>query len=328
MIIKRKKKNISIKDFYERRNKILIKRKLGGFGDILMQRMMFEDFAKTGLDIYYSCPHQFIEMAQDHKFLNNEPIEISRLDEEKFGAIYDITTVCMFTESKEKEKNKKHRSDIWANYCGIELTNHEMHLSLDIESVNFCRGVLDKINPEKKPIILLCTKSSNNALGEAKGMTNQQIKDVVRYVKEIGLFPITTDEFKQKIYEELDVYEFMPITVKTWIALVSICDCVLSVDTATFHLAGGLKRPLIGVFSFTDGKVYGKYYDFVLVQKHRDNGDWACGPCYAFIQCSKDQINSKKPCITELSSLDIITGINKAIKKWKINKELDQQKLH
>ena len=197
MIIKKRKKQISIKDFYERRNKVLIKRRLGGFGDILMQRMMFEDLSSIGFDIYYSCPHQFIEMAQDHKFLKNEPIEISKLDENTFGAIYDITTICMLTESKEKGKNNKHRSDIWANYCGLELTNHEMYLNPEVESVNFCMGVLDKINPEKKPVILLCTKSSNNPLGTAKGMTEQQVRDVVNYVKKIGLFPITTDELRQ-----------------------------------------------------------------------------------------------------------------------------------
>jgi len=45
-------------------------------------------------------------------------------------------------------------------------------------------------------------------------------------------------------------------------------------------LAGGLGKPLCGIFTFADGKIYGKHYDFVLVQKHRDNGNWNCGSCF------------------------------------------------
>jgi len=317
-IIKKKKKELSIKKFFERRNKVLIKRTLGGFGDILMQRMMFEDFAKTGLDIHYTCPSQFIELVQDHKFLKEEPIELHKIDEEEFGIVYDITRICAYTESRELEKNTRHRSDIWANYCGVDLTKHEMHLTVDPECLSFCRDSAEKINPEKRPMVLLCTKSSAGALGIAKSLTNEQTRKIVEYVKSLGMVPITTDEKHQDIYSEMGVMQFTPITVKTWIALVSICDLVISVDTATFHMAGGLKKPLVGVFSFIDGKVYGKHYEFVLVQKHRDNGDWDCGPCFAFIRCPKESTSTRKPCITHLSFEEIKAGIDEAIRKWEI----------
>lgn len=314
-LIKKKKKEISIKNFYERKNKVLIKRKCGGFGDVLMQRMIFEDLKKLDIEITYSCPYQFIEMANNHPYLDNV-LDLSRVNEDEYGIIYDISTICAITESKELEKNKNHRSDIWANFIGLKLENHEMHLAVDVESKNFCLDIIKKINTEKKPTILLCTKSSNNPLGKAKGLTSEQTKKIVNYVKEIGLFPITTDELIQEIYTELEVKQFTPIDVKTWISLVSVCDYILSVDTATFHIAGGLKKPLIGIFSFTDGKIYGKYFDFILIQKHKDNGDWDCGPCFKFIACPKDKINSKKPCITELTTEEIKKGIDEAIKKW------------
>lgn len=319
MIIRKKKKQISIRQFSERQDKVLIKRKFGGFGDILMQRMMFEDFSKSGIKVFYSCPHQFIEMAQSHPFLSEEPIEISKIDDEDFGIVYDISSICKQTESREGSNNKKHRSDIWANHCGIELQKHEMHLSVDPESLQFCKNILSSINEDNNPVVLLCTKSTNDDFGEAKSLTNNQISKVVEHVKSLGMLPVTTGDSKQEIYEALGVKQFTPINIKTWIALVQACDLIVSVDTATFHIAGGLKKPLVGIFSFTNGKVYGKYYDFVLVQKHRDNGDWDCGPCYVMTHCVKDQINKKKPCITELSDLEIKNGISSAIKNWNIN---------
>lgn len=321
MIIKKKNKPLSIKQFFERRNKVLIKRRVGGFGDVLMQRMMFEDFSSTGLDVYYTCPEPFIEMARDHEYLAEEPIELSRVNEEDFGVVYDISTICAITESRKLEKNKDHRSDIWARYCGVELTKHEMHLKIDQESFNFCKETIKKINVENKPVVLLCTKASDNLMGEAKGLTEQQTIDIVDYVRKKNLFPITTDEKEQKIYNLLNVPQFTPITSKTWLALVYSSDLVISVDTATFHMAGGLKKPLVGIFSVTDGKVYGKYYDFVLVQKHRDNGDWSCGPCFAFSHCIKDRVNKKKPCITELREREINKGIDEAIERWKLSSQ-------
>jgi hypothetical protein len=83
-------------------------------------------------------------------------------------------------------------------------------------------------------------------------------------------------------------------------------------------LAGELKKPLVGVFTFADGKVYGRYYDFVLVQKHRDNGDWDCGPCYNWGNCTKTE-KVPKPCLTEITAEMIIEGVDKMFDKWPLS---------
>ena len=150
-LIKRKH-NLSIRDFYNRRNKVLIRRTLGGFGDILMQRMMFEDFSKIDVEIHYACPHEFMEMSLNHPFLKNIK-EINKVSLIDYGIIYDITTICAITESKELSNNKRHRSDIWANHCGVELTKHEMHLYPEIEQIENCKRLIKEINPNGHEII-------------------------------------------------------------------------------------------------------------------------------------------------------------------------------
>jgi len=312
-LILKNKKNLSLQDFYERRNKVLIKRGTGGFGDILMQRMMFEDFSKTNLEIHYTCPYPFIQFAFNHPFLNNVK-EMSQVKESDYGVIYDITTVCAKTETILGSKNNKHRSDIWAKHCGVELTNHEMYLNPDPVQVEICKKILNEINPENKKIVVLSTKSTDTDFGKAKSLTDKQIVEIVEYLRKEDIVPITIDKQNQAIYDLLKVEQFVDISPQKWIALVSLSDYVISVDTATFHLAGGLKRPLVGIFSFTDGKIYGKYFDFVLVQKHRDEGNWDCGPCFVHTSCTKDSNNVQKPCITELKTEEIIKGFNKARK--------------
>ena len=132
-----KKKSITLKDHFLRRNKILIKRRLGGHGDILMQRMMFEDF-KTQfphLEFSWAVPHEFIGMARNHPYV--ETLEVNSINkdatnDEKFGAVYDLNVAC---DKQEIKSLTTHRSDIWASYCGIKLTNHNMHLSLDTNAI-------------------------------------------------------------------------------------------------------------------------------------------------------------------------------------------------
>lgn len=306
-LIKRKH-NLSIRDFYNRRNKVLIRRTLGGFGDILMQRMMFEDFSKIDVEIHYACPHEFMEMSLNHPFLKNIK-EINKVSLIDYGIIYDITTICAITESKELSNNKRHRSDIWANHCGVELTKHEMHLYPEIEQIENCKRLIKEINPNGKTVVLLATRSVDNDFAIAKSLTETQIEKLVSSIIENDMIPITVHKNHQDIYNRLNVKQFVSLHPQTWIALVACSDIIVSIDTATFHIAGGLKKPLVGIFSFTDGKVYGKYYKFLLVQKHRDNGDWDCGPCFNCHACPKEKVLKQKPCLTEIDPSDIMDAI-------------------
>lgn len=301
-------KPVTIQEHFFRRNKILIKRKYGGFGDIIMQRMMFEDFNNCfeNADITYCCPRQYLEFAKNHPYAHALPIE--EINEKDYGAVYDISTACRVHESRLGSKNTKNRSDIWANYCGIKLQNHNCHFSCD--KTDFYKKCLHEINPNKKPIVLFVAKSTKCDFGQAKSLTSKQIIEVSNYLLNSGFFVFTIHNEPIQEFTDLGVAQFLNIECEAWKELVGASDYVVSVDTGTFHLAGALKKPLVGIFSFTDGKIYGKYYDFVLVQKHRDDGNWDCGPCFLCALCPKSK-ELQKPCITELQSKEIIQGFQK-----------------
>ena len=314
-LINKKQSIISLKDHFLRRNKVLIQRKLGGFGDILMQRMMFEDFKAQfpHLEFSWSVPHKFISMAQNHPYTNT--IEFNSIKHEEFGIIYDTTIACTRYETRTKN-NKLNRSDIWANHCGINLINHEMHLKLNQESIDDFKLKLNQANPENKPTVLLATHSTDDSVGISKSLTDTQIIETIAKLQKLGYFVYTIHNKSLPVHEQIT--QFLDLKIDQWLAIVSLSNYIISVDTATFHIAGGLKKPLVGIFTFTDGKVYGKHYDFVLVQKHKDNGDWDCGPCFNLTLCPKCP-NFPKPCLTELTSEDIIDGLLKASQKWPIN---------
>ena len=312
-LIKATKKPIAIKDFYKKRNKILIKRECGGTGDILMQRMMFEDVVTKypQVEINYAIPKAFHAVASNHPFVS--PIDINSYKEEDFGICFNTTTQCRIHEMKFGEKNQKHRSDIWAESFGVKLKNHNMHLkACPIKTEKF----KNHFKKNNKKVVLLATTSTPGFFGASKSLTHEQIFDLVSELKNRDYHVCTVHNEFQKVFQTADVEQFVDLEFEDWAALINSCDCVISIDTSTFHLTGGLKKPLVGIFSFTDGKVYGKYFDFVLVQKHRDNGNWDCGPCFNLHMCGKCKNQYPKPCMTDLSAKQIMEGFELAKKKW------------
>ena len=316
-LIYKKHDIISLKEHFLRKNKVLIKRRIGGIGDILMQRMMFEDFKNQfpHLEFSWAVPQKYTHMAKNHPY--TDTIEINAVKNNEFGAIYDITIACTKHETRTKN-NQINRCDIWANYCGIKCHNHNMFIESNENLINEFKSIFKKLNPENKPIVLISSQSTDDDVGISKSLNEQQITEIIAKIKNLGYYPCTIHNKSQSIYEKLNIDQFIELKFDQWIAVICSVDYIISVDTATFHLAGGLRKPLIGIFSFTDGKVYGKYYDFILVQKHRDNGDWDCGPCFKFAGCVKCK-KPLKPCLTELSKEEIQQGILTMFKKWPIN---------
>jgi len=311
MLIKRSLKkhnvpqNLSLSEFREMRNKILVLRQNGGVGDILMQRMMFEDFKLIFPEghITYACPEKYMHLTENHPFID-EAISCDKVKLDNYIVCYNISNPCNRHEMRIAPFSDKHRSDIWANHCGVILTKHDMHLNLTEEMKQFGHDTVDRLNVKKQPTVLFCPVSA--MLG--KNLSGGQITETVHGLRDMGLFVYSSHVRPTDELIKLNVPIVADISLRKWMGVVNAADYVVSVDTAAFHLSAGLKKPLVGIFTFIDGKVYGKYYDFILVQKHRDNGDWDCGPCYAWTQCPKDTHNKRKPCVIKITPQMILDG--------------------
>lgn len=292
---------INLRKFNELKNKILILRKIGGLGDIFMHRMIFEDIKNLdpNIDLYFACPQKYHDAVNDYPGIT--VIDSTQVYFDQFGQYYDTTSACCEYENWKAPYSDLHRSDIWANHCGIELKNHNMHFNLNY-------------TPNKKPIVLFSPISAMRT----KNLLPSQIKFIVEKIRDMGLEIIGCHNNKIKEFEDLKVPIKTDLNIKQFISLINSVDYVISVDTSTFHCAGGLKKPLLGIFAWSDGKVYGKYYDCVICQKHRDNGNWDCGPCYLWCNCKKEPASIPKPCITELTLEEINNGIIELFKKFPI----------
>ena len=318
---KRIKKELTPREYYNKRNKILLTYDARGIGDILNIRMLFKNFKSLAPDshITFACFDQYKELLQNHPYLD-DVISSKNINLDNYVASYDITTTCIHYESYQMGKNTKHRAEIWADHCGIPLESKDMHLpiiknekiiegGLEIKQL---RGISTREQNKDGPSVLF----SPLAFEVIRSLTVVQMKETVKFLKDKGLFVFVTHDTPIQIYQEMDLPMLIGNTLSDWMSYVYNADYVVTVDTATFHYAGGLGKPLTGIFTHVDGKLRGKFYDFVLVQKHRDNGDWSCGPCYNYLHCSHpkcDKQSMVRPCLTELNPEEIKVGIEKML---------------
>lgn len=298
---------LSLKDFHSKRNQIVIWHDKGGLGDVLMQRMLFDDFKSLMPDseLIFACLPEYMAAAEDHPCVS-KVLDSRTINPNDYIVCYNT---CVTLADRYENGNApclEHRSDIWAKYCGINLTSHEMRFNLDNNLVQDCRT---KITQSNKKTVLFAPVSKM----ATKTLLPFQVQAVIDATKDCHLVGIHTKDIPELSKAGIPVIK--NASIKEWMCYIAAADYVISVDTATFHMAGGLKKPLLGIFTFADGKAYGKHFDFILVQKHRDNGNWECGPCFKFASCPKCK-TIQKPCLTELTKAEIQQGIEQLFCKW------------
>jgi hypothetical protein len=306
---------ISVRDFYNKRNRILVLRETGGLGDILMHRMMFEDFKLLApdLNVCFACPEKYHEAVEDHPYID-EILDSKKIDPRDFVMSYTTTSACTRHEMMMAPLSKKNRADIWANHCGVELTRHNMHINLESR---YAEAARERLGAQNGPKIALCPISAMIV----KNLTTEQQNGLIARLRLLGCY---TYILHNKPLPEVDAPVWNGLSIREWMGAIDAADYVISVDTAGFHYAGGTGKPLTGIFTFADGKVYGRHYDFVLVQKHWDNGDWDCGPCYSWPNCPKVK-TVPKPCLTELTIDIMMDGVQQMMEKWPFGKKTHRE---
>jgi ADP-heptose:LPS heptosyltransferase len=293
-------KYFNLNEFIEKRDDVLILRNHGGLGDIFMHRMMFADFKRLAPEakITFALPKQYHDAVSDHPFIDHI-VDCNKVDRSQFPISYNTSKACIRYELKIAPLSDKHRSDIWADQCGITLQDHRMHIILTEEEKQKGRDLIEKHRTNSGPVVILVPISAM----KAKNLSESQQKTIINNSKARGCCVIG---LHNKPIPTLPTIS--NVSIREWMAVLYAADYVVSVDTAAFHFAGGVGKPLMGIFTFADGKVYGKYFDFVLVQKHRDDG-FACGPCYAWARCPYP--GSVKPCLAQIDDKMLNEGLEK-----------------
>ena len=304
----------SLKNFLQIKNKILVYRNAGGYGDILNMRMIFEGLKNQFPDflIDWAVPYPFFPAASGHPFVN-KLVSCGEYKEKDYLHIYNLTHACVRYEWAKGRLNDKNRADIWTNHIGCQLNSYNMHMP-DM-SRHFIK-IVDTLKSlgwdGQKKIVVFTPRSSVS------------VKDLpythCEYIKKI------TKDFFLVILHNMPIIDLMGLNIPTIstfsldesMAMIQFCDFVISTDTGHLHCAGGYKKPTLGLFCYTNGYEICKHYETVhVIQKHwKDDPDY-CGPCNNYSRCHVAPHAKVKPCMLDITHNMIDKGWNFLVETYK-----------
>jgi len=273
--------------------KVLFFRSIPALGDILMHRMIFEDIKKSCPDceLHFAVKKDLIPAVIDHPYID-KVIDCDKVNYAEYLAVFNNNYCDTDYEEGIAPKSDKHRSDLYAENCGFELTNHNMHIRISDEEKEEAKSIIKKYQHKSGKIILIAPMSHRSPMRQ---LLPHQIKWIAEELS--GACPIA---LHSSDIPDIGIPVISDLSIRQLMAVVSIASGVVSIDTGIFHLAGGLGIPLCGIFTNASGKVYGKYYDCSIVQ-HCPN------PCYSWHKCCHG--GEIKPCLTEITREEIKAGI-------------------
>lgn len=305
------KRTLELKEFYEKRNKVLISRNCGGLGDILMHRMMFEDFKLLApdLELHFACPKQYHDVVKDHPFVD-KVLDVHDPDRHDYIVSYNTTTACGRHEMKVAPESDKHRSDIWANHCGLELTKHDMHFQItENEKEEGKKYIEEQRDRPGKSVLIAPISAMLN-----KNLPDGIITDLFDKLRNKGFFPFALHKSPIGICFKENLPMISGTNLRQWLGIINQADYVISVDTSVLHASGGMGKPLVGVFTFINSKIYSRYYETSeLVQGPCPIGYMGC---YNWGDCPYVKDKPLLPCCSGLTTNKIMRSFNKIVERF------------
>ncbi|GAF79599.1 unnamed protein product, partial [marine sediment metagenome] len=276
--------------------RVLLINRLGGVGDILCARLIFEDLKRMPNigDTAFAVPRRYLPVIEDHPYIDCK-IAVEDLENVTDYVISkDITEVCDKLERWTRGNINQNRADIYADSIGLKLKNHNGHLSFTDREMEFAKVFMRQLGKGKKVGIAPFTSHASKDLGK------QLARDLVFWCRRRKAMPLVFHDEKISI-EEAEVVSGLPL--RQWMAVVSLLDAVVTASTAMFWVAQLTRRPTVVIAGYEDARVFGKYHpDLAIVQRcargerkliarqekeiEKFNGDWSHCPCWSAQRCA------------------------------------------
>ena len=256
--------------------KLLILRKYGGLGDILISSMIFPMLADQypGIHVTYACPQRYRTLF-DQTGLTLTPYE-SVFDaasyEERggtvrseflsaFDLVEDISIPCHIWETVFNQYGGsngrggnglkwRNRLDMWSRWFGLAVKNPRTNIVIQEDERTAAKARLAETLGTGKPVCLIAPFSGNSI------KCYPWFTELAHRIQADGW----SVALLYSVAIPTDIQTITGLTLRQMGALCAVADLIISVDTSAFHWGGALGTPTLGIFNVNDGATYAKYY--------------------------------------------------------------------
>jgi len=274
--------------------------RMNKFGDQIMLTMIPKAYRESWGDkatVDVIVPKGYEKIWENNSHVRNV---VNKLDENiKYDKIADVNSLGL----KFRRSEDNNCADAIVNGLGLTLINKSPVFVLAKKEEEWAK---EKTKKTRRPLIGVSLYST------AKSRMYPHMSEVVKMLEKLGYEIIILDE---KVDEKFQ-YSFRETA-----ALINECDLILTVDSAFLHLAGALKKRVVGLFGYTEGQIFTESYeksDFI-----QASCPYGKSPCWWEIKClpgSNYQNKANKDyahCLKELDPREIVNKVEEQFTKPK-----------
>jgi len=247
--------------------KIAVWRPRGGIGDLLMLTPTFKElkyiFPNCSITLVTSpeyCDGVLVETVWGNPHINNIA-DYRIVDLEQFDIVLNMDCPCVPMELPGRIP--PNRIDLFAWSAGLSLHDTQTVYVLKPEEIKWANDFLAASHvTERTPIIFYQPFASNRK----RSVTVDQSKQILSALRirwpSCAIFVSThgTDWAGPVDFSLMNCIHLKNYSLRLLAALINVCHCTIAPDSAMLHVAGALKRPLIGLFGPTPPESRLNYY--------------------------------------------------------------------
>lgn len=287
--------------------RIVVKRTVEGFGDVIMMTVIpkaFKEAFGDDVEVDVFVTPNFVQLLEGNPYINK--ILVGEFNEKDYDLVLNANSIDFKTETKESEIEQEYcrnRTNLYLQQLGLWLIDRTPVYVVSEKEKKWAGDVLVRM---PRPIIAVQMKAS------VKAKTYPHMQKVVEDLIGSRCGVIVLDE---RYPDGKYMY-----TLRQMAALINESDIIVAPDSLALHLAGALKKRGIGIFGYTDGKViaqdYEKIHPFQAVCPYKK------APCWWTIDCLKGDSTREKEiaghchCLEQLEHNWILEAIETQRVEW------------
>ena len=300
----------------------------GGLGDILMCIPTIEELSKTHQIYFFTKPEFFTLLRLSScivKDVLSLPKQIDKTFLQKEGikdnpVIFDLRNQL---ENFKIERNKKHRIDSIAEYCGITIEDRNINYLPTQEAKNFSQAFYNTFTNNTFTNNTFTNNTFTIGIAwlsayRGRSWMDTYVRDLCSFLSRPSIKIILLGDKQERGFEGNSIINTCGyLTIDETAAIIQKLDVLVSTDNGLLHVAGILGIPVIALFGSLPPEVRTKYYNCINITP--DN--ISCYPCWEWQEGEQKDRNYCKNvdilCMRSIKPLKIYYEIIKQIKEGK-----------